>query len=411
MQMSHMGVNYMKNKIIHNLKFILLGIIVALAASYVYARTQTDAPCPANDVEIRPCHSSTNSPVVITTGSDTNIKEGSLSVGTLVAEKAVQIDGKVTFQGFLRGVVAGGDVTVKGPTEVDFGTEGHGVGATITGNLSVGTTAGSASAANLVNNGGGNGTLQKICSDTNGKIILCTPSNIIDLCINDTDSDPNNDDPLYVGNQTTVPVGSWRNADGTCSHPIDVCPNLPGPQPSIPPGYELQNDGTCAYVIHATATVGVDWASGYQADGPHKYFWAPLKVDIQLSKAAPVPVNFDWGYCQTRNSRSIAYDFHDYCIGFDLKHDFNLPYPDFSTGTKAYGEGSVQTGGTSFSALLYSENTGDFQPFDNNGNLATSYFNFPVQKVILYNVSLPSGYLLDLQPVSGSGPAVELHYK
>lgn len=404
-------VKIMKKNILQNLKFIMLGIIIAIGASYVYARNQTDAPCATSDVEVRPCHSSTNSPVVINTGTDTQVKAGSLSVGTLVAGKNAQIDGKVTLLGFLRGVVAGGDIAAVGPTEVDFGAEGHATGAAITGNFSIGTDSGSATAANLVNNGGGNGTLQKICSDTTGKIILCNSSaNIVDLCTNDKDSDPTNDDPLYVGNQTTVPIGSWRNADGTCSHPIDVCPNVPGPQPSVPPGYELQ-DGNCVYIIHATATVAVDWASGYQADGPHHYFWAPFKVDIQLSKASPVPINFDWGYCQQRNTKDIAYLFHDYCIGFDLKHDFDLPYPDFSTGAKAYGEGSIQTNESSFSALLHSVDTANFQPFDTKGVASSGYFYYPAEKVILYNVSLPSGYALQLSSLGGNEPEVELHYK
>lgn len=190
----------MKKTLLTNLKFIAIGLMIAVSASYAYAAwggpltdtfTNNTSTPPAGNTD-SPLHTSAADQVK-PIGSCTAGNCGGLALGgTFLASRSAEFDGTT----FLKGIVGGGsDGSFPASSMLYFGFSGNPTPITVSGAL----TTNSSLKSTLLANSDGTKTL---CSDENGVVGFCS---IVDMCSN------------IAGSQDTVPSGKQQNPDGTCT--------------------------------------------------------------------------------------------------------------------------------------------------------------------------------------------------
>lgn len=190
----------MKKTLLTNLKFIVIGLVIAISASYAYAAWGGPLTNTFQNNTSAPSAGNTETP--LNTGAGDQVKPigscapnncGGLALGgTFLASKSAEFDGTT----FLSGIVGGGsDGSFPASSMLYFGFSGNPTPITVSGALS--TT--SSLKSTLLANADGTKTL---CSDENGVVGFCT---VVDMCTN------------IPGNQDAVPADKQQNADGTCS--------------------------------------------------------------------------------------------------------------------------------------------------------------------------------------------------
>jgi hypothetical protein len=139
----------MKN-IKENLKLIIVALVLLLGINYVYAGTFTPAPSnpPAGDVDS-----------FLKTGTDDQVKPGSLSVNAFSVDKMSLLSSKVFVNGIVRGYGT--------PETVHFGDSSNSVAMHAYGKVE--TTKDFYGNPALVNS-----TNQQLCADNQGNIVFCT---------------------------------------------------------------------------------------------------------------------------------------------------------------------------------------------------------------------------------------------
>ncbi len=193
----------LKKTIINNLKYIAVGMVVAISISYAYAAWGTPAGTytdptgtpPANNIDMPLNVGATDQ--VKSIGSCVAGNCGGLSLnGAFLASENAQFNQQV----FFNGVLGGGTAPLASASAVRFGgtdSAGYTQGASIVTSGGVNATV-SMQGSTLANADG----TKTLCADSGGHIVFC---NIVDLCSN------------IPGTQTTVPAGDLQNKDGTCS--------------------------------------------------------------------------------------------------------------------------------------------------------------------------------------------------
>lgn len=167
-----------------NLKFVVVGIIIAIGLSYASAASYTEptGTPPANNTDT-PLNIGTTSQVKVS-GDCTSNNCGGLSVGAFSAMQNAEFDGQTFFNGVWNAITQ-----VSGGTKISLGNT-----VAIHGGLDVTKTMQS----DKIKSSSGAG----ICANTNGVLILCSAT---DFCTN------------IAGNQSTIPDGYVYNNDNTCT--------------------------------------------------------------------------------------------------------------------------------------------------------------------------------------------------
>jgi hypothetical protein len=151
----------MKQTLLHNLKFILIGIVIAAGISFVYADgwTLPSSAAPAGNVDV-PLHT-----------GPTQAKAGGLGVGTFAVAQNALFDQNTYLNGSIEG---GTPSTLSSQAQVNIG--GLDAGGT-THTIPV-TVAGDVSATGVMTNPAvaTQDSQNNLCADKTGKIILCTTS-------------------------------------------------------------------------------------------------------------------------------------------------------------------------------------------------------------------------------------------
>ncbi|MES2224660.1 MAG: hypothetical protein V4478_01595 [Patescibacteria group bacterium] len=142
----------MKHTLLHNLKFIVFGLAVAISLGIVAAAPWAEPSSVAPEGNIAaPLHT-----------GPSQIKSGGLSVDTFLAAQNAQFGQQVFFTGMVRGgTSADTDSTVR------FGTGGMHTNMTATGDVSAVGTIASSSVANA--------NSSALCATAEGTIVTCTP--------------------------------------------------------------------------------------------------------------------------------------------------------------------------------------------------------------------------------------------
>jgi hypothetical protein len=149
----------MKKTILKNLKFIIIGLVVASSFTALAAGTWNDptANAPANNVAV-PIH--TGPDQVKTTATCVSGNCGGLSVGPFAVFSNAEFDQQVFFNGMIRG----GSATTT-DSQVNFGDTSHEVNGTVAGNVSAVGALQSKSVANA--------SSSPLCAGTDGTIVVC----------------------------------------------------------------------------------------------------------------------------------------------------------------------------------------------------------------------------------------------
>ena len=171
-------------KLFQNIKFIVLGSVIAIALSYVANAATFAVPsgaAPANNTSL---------PLNVSTADQ--VKQGGLAVTTFLANANAELDGNTYFGGVIHT-----DPTSTNATINFGGTDPKG----IIRKVALAITGGFSNTGSITSTPLANTKMTTVCSDANGKVILCSAVNI---CSN-------------IPNSTTLPAGYSTNPDGTCS--------------------------------------------------------------------------------------------------------------------------------------------------------------------------------------------------
>ena len=421
----------------HTFKKIIVlafGISLAIGASYISASyTAKPATAPNNN---------TDTPINTTSAFQT--KTGDISVNNFIVSKSTEFDKTLTLNGILTG-----NPIVSGSTESNLSFGGQALnssGSLVTrlvnlviqsGALTVTKTIAANNLMNLTDPNNG------VCANSAGVLVPCYEA-APDLC------------PNIAGIQATLPQYYTVNTSGQCVE-TDVCPNITGAQHTLPANtvYNASNQCVCASGYGNQATDGSCTSTtitGTIAIAPNMNFiqhWdyingerfvAPFMLTVNLANSATTPINFKWGYCTVatragENNGVVGYPpvGSKTCAGFDpytakstlpqistFDSSGNIsgstPYTD--TGLGIYGNipltaslkkngipdnTSIPVGSTTLTSMVGLSNGAAlmrYNTFDSATNPNTGYVK--ITDIIIYGVSLPAGYTLNLTPVAGS---------
>lgn len=143
----------------HSIKFIVLGVVVALGASYIHAQTWNPAPSsPPSNNTIFPVNVSAND----------QVKLGGLSVNAFMANQNAQFDKVIYLQGPMHGgTAASSDSTIAfGGTDPVNNAINRVVNMYVTGGLKAANTIQSDTLAGL--------NASELCANSSGVLIRCT---------------------------------------------------------------------------------------------------------------------------------------------------------------------------------------------------------------------------------------------
>ncbi|MEI6022294.1 MAG: hypothetical protein WCQ32_00410 [bacterium] len=405
-------------------KIIVLafGISLAIGASYISA-SYTAKPASAPS-------SNTDTPVNVTSAFQT--KTGDISVNTFIVSKSSEFDKTLT----LNGILTGNPIST-GSTESNLSFGGQALnssGSLVTrlvnlviqsGSLNVKKTIAANNLINLTDPNNG------VCADSSGTLVPCYEA-APDLC------------PNIAGIQATLPQNYTINALGQCVE-TDVCPNITGAQHTMPANtvYNASNqcvcatgygnqaaDGSCtSTTITGTVSIAPNLNFVYHWDYYGGERWVdPYMLTLNITSGVSVPVNFKWGYCTVairagENNGVVGWPpvGNKECFGFDTYSSQNslpTPYTDLRVyGYTVYGNqtlpvsakinnipdnGPILPNTTSLTSMVATSNGVPIMvnTFDSRIDPNSGYVK--ITDVIIYGVSLPTGYTLNLTPVVGS---------
>lgn len=279
---------YMK-KILQNIKLVVVGIAIAVGASYVYASSTATDPtvvAPGNNMAI---------PVHQLTGAQ--VKTGGLSVNTFAAFQNSSLEQDSFFDGILKGISQGGNNST-----VVFGSGSNPVDLVVNGGVNNTLKLGSDDLANT--------SYQSVCGDTEGHFILCPSVFSGSICGNNTvepgeqcdDGNTTSGDGCsnICKSEASLPsvismsVNSQPVAGGTLNTNVVCEANVSSPggvaaNIFIRYKYTFSNGGGN---FSSTCSVLTDPVSGSGTDYPGQEFWSQdVLVTSFCLESADVPVD------------------------------------------------------------------------------------------------------------------------